>query len=280
MKIPFVKMHGLGNNYIYVDTTKFELKEEILSDLAVKVANKNTGIGSDGLILICPSNVADVKMRIFNSDGSEGKNCGNGLRCVARYSYDNKLVSERKFAIETLGGIVMAEVEDDSVTINMGKPILQRQFIPMTGEKLEKVINEELDFGDFKMAGTAVSMGNPHIVFIVDDAEKVNVMDVGPKIEKHSMFPEGVNVEFISKISENTIRFKVWERGSGITQACGTGACAATVTAILNKLVNQDDEITVRLDGGDLFISWDQNANIWMRGPAEVICTGEYHYNK
>ncbi|MDF2947760.1 MAG: diaminopimelate epimerase [Bacillales bacterium] len=278
IKIPFVKMHGLGNNYIYVDTTKYELKEEILSDLAIKVSNKNTGIGSDGLILICPSDVAEVKMRIFNNDGSEGKNCGNGLRCVARYCYDNQLVNDKKFAIETLGGIVMAEVENDSVTINMGKPILQREFIPMTGDKLTKVINEELDFGEFSMKGTAVSMGNPHIVFIVDDAEVVNVEEIGSKIEKHSMFPEGVNVEFISVISESTIRFKVWERGSGITQACGTGACAATVTAILNKLVDQDKEITVRLDGGDLYIRWDNTANVWMRGPAEVICTGEYNY--
>lgn len=275
----FTKMHGLGNNYIYVNLFEEKLAEEELARIAEKVSNVNTGIGSDGMILICPSEVAPVKMRIFNKDGSEGKNCGNGLRCVAKYAYEHKLVEETAFTIETLGGIVTAEVtvEADvvtSVTIDMGAPRLKRTDLPMLGEGER----EQFVYEGERYSFTAVSMGNPHVVTIVDDIEKAPLTTLGPVIERHDMFPEGVNVEFIEVINENELHFRVWERGSGVTEACGTGACAAVVASVLNEHMTRGKEITVHLAGGDLFITWTEEGTVLMKGPAEVICTGVYHY--
>ncbi|MBS3682162.1 diaminopimelate epimerase [Ornithinibacillus massiliensis] len=283
MEIPYIKMHGLGNNYIYLDLFKFEIAEERLSDIAQKVSNVNTGIGSDGLILIHPSNVAPIGMRIFNKDGSEGMSCGNGLRCTAKYAFEAGLVQDTRFQIETRAGNVEAEVklmgdEVEEVTINMGKPILRRSLIPMAGKEREKVVNETFIVAGEELKVTAVSMGNPHAVFMVEDINKAPLYELGETIEKDPRFPEGVNVEFVEVLNESELNFRVWERGSGVTQACGTGACAAVVAATLNQLIPKHKTITVHLDGGDLFITWDENDDVWMNGGADIIASGVYHY--
>ncbi|MET3727325.1 diaminopimelate epimerase [Fictibacillus halophilus] len=282
--LKFTKMHGLGNNYIYINMFEETIDEADLPKLAMAVSNPYTGIGSDGMILICPSKLAPVKMRIFNNDGSEAKNCGNGLRCVAKFAYENDLVKETEFQIETLGGFVTAKVTTDNnnkvslVTVNMGNPILQPQQIPVTGfNHLQQVVNEEVSFDDTPLKLTAVSMGNPHAVFFVDNIEDAPLHSLGPIIEKDSMFPDWVNAEFVEVVSKNEMHFRVWERGSGITQACGTGACAAAVAAVLNEKAERNTDITVHLAGGDLIINWKDNGDVWMTGPAEIICTGEYH---
>ncbi|KZE67712.1 diaminopimelate epimerase [Fictibacillus phosphorivorans] len=285
--LKFTKMHGLGNNYIYVNMFKETIAEADMPQLAVDVSNPYTGIGSDGMILICPSDVAPVKMRIFNNDGSEAKNCGNGLRCVAKYAYEHALVSETQFQIETLGGLVTAKVTTDHndkvslVTVNMGNPILQPQKVPVNGfNNLDQVINESVTFNGTSLNMTAVSMGNPHAVFFVDNITEAPLHSLGPIIEKDPMFPDWVNAEFVEVVSKSEMHFRVWERGSGITQACGTGACAAAVAAILNEMAERNTDITVHLAGGDLIINWKDNGEVWMTGPAEIICTGEYHNNK
>ncbi|OEH93984.1 diaminopimelate epimerase [Bacillus solimangrovi] len=281
----FTKMHGLGNNYIYVNMFEEKLREEQLSALAIEVANINTGIGSDGLILICPSEKAPIEMRIFNSDGSEGKNCGNGLRCVAKYAYEHGIVETKQFHIETLSGVVEAYIhtEDDhvvEVTVDMGLPRLKRKEIPMIGPEEERVINEEIEFAGNQMYMTGVSMGNPHAVFFIDHIAKAPLTTLGPVIEKDERFPESINVEFVEYVNETELHFRVWERGSGITQACGTGACAAAVAAILNKKATRGNEITVHLAGGDLHITWEEDGRVLMRGAAETICEGEYYISK
>ncbi|WP_026907000.1 diaminopimelate epimerase [Paucisalibacillus globulus] len=283
MEIPFTKMHALGNNYIYLDLFKFKLEEEILSDVTVKVSNVSTGIGSDGMILIHPTKNAEVGMRIFNKDGSEGMNCGNGLRCTARYAYETEIVTQKQFRIETKSGIVHAEVivDDDKVkdvTIDMGKPRLRRSNIPMVGEDLEQVVNEPFEINGHNLNVTTVSMGNPHAVFFVHDIEEAPLYELGETIEKDLRFPERVNVEFVEVVNENELNFRVWERGSGITEACGTGACAAVVAATLNNYIRKNTLITVHLQGGDLFIKWDEDGSVWMTGEAKVIATGSYYY--
>lgn len=277
----FTKMHGIGNNYVYVNMFQEQLQEEQLSEIAKKVANVHTGIGSDGLILICPSENAPVKMRIFNNDGSEGKNCGNGLRCVAKYAYEHKIVTDTEFKIETLSGLVDAKVHVDNdtvtlVTVDMGEPKLLKSQIPMEGKPDSKTINERIEFNGQQYEVTTVSMGNPHIIFYVDDIETAPVTTLGPIVEKDPRFPEGVNVEFVQVVSEDEIHFRVWERGSGVTQACGTGACAAVVSSVLNELTQAGKDTTVHLAGGDLTINWTTDGRVLMTGPAEVICTGEY----
>ncbi len=281
----FTKMHGLGNNYIYVDTFKENLPEEELSSLAIAVSNQHTGIGSDGLILIGKSEKAHVLMRIFNNDGSEAKNCGNGLRCVAKYVYENDIVNQEHFTIETLGGVVQAQVhpvdgEVTQVTINMGEPRLKRSDLPMVGkghpddEVLEETV--EVEGQTFNMTG--VSMGNPHAVFFIDDIEKAPVTTMGPILEKHENFPEGVNVEFVEVVNNKEMHFRVWERGSGVTQACGTGACAAVVAAVLTGKAARGEEMVVHLSGGDLHITWSSDGEVLMTGPVVTICDGTYYY--
>ncbi|MED0850079.1 diaminopimelate epimerase [Bacillus altitudinis] len=279
----FTKMHGLGNNYIYVNQMKEQLPEEQLSEIAIQVSSVYTGIGSDGMILICPSDVAPVKMRIFNNDGSEGKNCGNGLRCVAKYVYEHQIVTDTTFKIETLSGLVEATVHVQDghvqlVTVDMGKPRFEKEAMPMLGEPASTTINEPLDFGTTTLNGTAVSMGNPHIVFYLEDIEQAPLDSLGPIIEKHDMFPEGVNVEFVERVSETELHFRVWERGSGITQACGTGACAAAVSTIVNGHAKKETDMTVHLAGGDLIIRWKDNDHVLMTGPAETICDGTFYF--
>ncbi|WP_163536576.1 diaminopimelate epimerase [Gracilibacillus sp. YIM 98692] len=284
MKIPFTKMHGLGNSYIFIDVFEFPLEETILSDLAINVANKDIGIGSDGLILIHPTDKADVGMRIFNKDGSEGKNCGNGLRCVAKYAYEHQLVKNKQFTIETKAGNVTAEVHGErdlveEVTVDMGKPYLNREEIPMLGSSQEQVIAEPFEVAENKLSVTTVSMGNPHAVFFVDNIEDAPLQTLGPIISTDERFPEGVNVEFIEKVNDHKLQFRVWERGSGITQACGTGACASVVASVLNGKVQQGEEITVHLAGGDLFITWAEDDRVWMRGKAETTVDGTFFWS-
>lgn len=278
----FTKMHGLGNNYIYVNLFEETLREEELSDLAIRVSNVNTGIGSDGMILIGPSENADFQMRVFNSDGSEAKNCGNGLRSVAKYVYERGLTNKQVLTIETLGGIVEARLHIDEtdkvnlITIDMGLPGLLKKDLPMRGDEDSETILEGIRVDGQNLAITGVSMGNPHAVIFVDDVDQVDVAAVGPKIEHHELFPERVNVEFIEPVNRNEIIFRVWERGSGITQACGTGACAAVVAGILTEQL--DRNVLVHLLGGDLQIEWNQeNGHVYMTGPAEFICDGVYH---
>ncbi|NTU27174.1 diaminopimelate epimerase [Bacillus tequilensis] len=277
----FTKMHGLGNSYIYVNQFEEQLPEEKLSEIAIQVSSVYTGIGSDGMILICPSDKAPVKMRIFNNDGSEGKNCGNGLRCVAKYAYEHKLVEETSFLIETLSGLVKAEVQTENgkvnvVTVDMGEPRLTKAELPMLGGGKEHTINETMTFGEAELTGTAVSMGNPHIVFPIADIEQAPLTTLGPVIEKDPRFPEGINVEFVEIVNEHELHFRVWERGSGITQACGTGACAAAVASVLNGISKRNQDITVHLAGGDLVINWKDTGHVMMTGPAETVCEGVY----
>lgn len=280
----YTKMHGLGNNYIYVNEFEVKLKEEELASIARQVSDVNFGIGSDGMILIGPSKAADFRMRMFNSDGSEGKNCGNGLRCVAKYVYDRNLTHETRFAIETLGGIVHVQVEIDereqavqSVTIDMGKPRLTKKEIPMLGDADSLTVNEtvQIDGVDYQM--TVVSMGNPHTVMFVDDVEHVAVEQIGPEIEHASLFPERINVEFVQVRNSHEIDFRVWERGSGITMACGTGACAAVVAGVLNGYLDRSKPVTVHLLGGDLEITYGENEHVYMKGPAAYISDGVFY---
>lgn len=278
----FTKMHGLGNNYIYVNLFEETLREEELSDLAQKVSNVNTGIGSDGMILIAPSEKADFKMRIFNQDGSEGKNCGNGLRCVAKFVYERGLTNKKEFMIETLGGFVEAKLHVNQenlvelITVDMGEPRLRKKEIPMVGDPDAQTIMEPLEVEGRIYEITAVSMGNPHGVIFVEDVDQVNVAHVGPVLENHPLFPERVNVEFIQVVSPDEIIFRVWERGSGITQACGTGACAAVVAGILNHKLNR--KVLVHLLGGDLEIEWkESDGKVYMTGPAAFICDGVFY---
>ncbi|TCP26581.1 diaminopimelate epimerase [Scopulibacillus darangshiensis] len=283
--IPFTKMHGLGNCYIYIDLISRPLEMGTYAETAVKVADQNTGIGADGMILILPSNKADVFMRIFNKDGSEAKNCGNGLRCVAKYAFEHNLVKEQKFTIETLGGIVEAEIilagqHVERVTIDMGAPILERKNIPMAGNPVGRPVIKESVFLEGKgYSVTAVSMGNPHALFFVDNIEEAPIHELGPILaDTHPLFPEGVNVGFIEVLTDNTIEYRVWERGSGITQACGTGACAAVVAGILENRLKKDQNITVHLSGGDLDIIWSSDTeHVLMTGAATTICEGTFY---
>lgn len=282
--IHVTKMHGLGNNYIYINLFEESLQESELSDLAIQLSNVNTGIGSDGMILIGPSEQADFRMRIFNSDGSEGKNCGNGLRCVAKYVYERKFTAKTSFQIETLGGLVDVIIhtnEDDPaiaerITINMGQPRLQKKDLPMLGDPDSKTIAETIIVEGESYVMTGVSMGNPHAVIFVPDVSAVPLEQVGPQIERASLFPERINVEFVAVRSEQEMDFRVWERGSGITQACGTGACAAVVAGVLNGQMKRDVPVTVHLPGGDLDIVWKEDGNIFMTGPAQFVLEGEF----
>ncbi|MFC4618382.1 diaminopimelate epimerase [Camelliibacillus cellulosilyticus] len=283
--IRFTKMHGLGNCYIYLDLFRDAIDNIDFSHLAQQVADPYTGIGSDGLILITPSDRADLMMRMFNKDGSEGKNCGNGLRCVAKYAYENRLVREARFSIETLGGTFWAEVHSknghvDLVTIDMGIPKLSRGDVPMTGRSEETAINENVHLIDGEWRVTALSIGNPQAIFFVDAIEAAPLDTIGPLLaDGHPLFPDGVNVGFVQVIGSNALTYRVWERGSGPTRACGTGATAAVVAAVLNHYSKQNEEVTVHLPGGDLNIKWDEaSGHVFKTGPAETICDGVLYY--
>ncbi len=272
----FTKMQGCGNDYVYVDCTK-ELIDNI-PETAIKVSDRHFGIGSDGLILIRPSQIADFYMDMYNNDGSSGKMCGNGIRCVAKYVYDYGLTDKKQLKIETLSGIKVLDltVEDGKVTwvtVDMGTPITQAALIPVISEK-EMLIKEPIAVGNQSYEITCVSMGNPHAVVFVEDTDSLLLEVIGPKFEHHEIFPERVNTEFIQVIDRKHIKMRVWERGSGETLACGTGACASVVACILNGYT--DHEVTVSLLGGDLKIRYDEKQNtVFMTGPAVKVFDGE-----
>ncbi len=279
----FTKMHGLGNSYIYVDLFEESLEEKHLPSLAQAVADKNTGIGSDGLILIGPSKTEDIQMRIFNADGSEAKNCGNGIRCAVKLAYEKNIVSATTVSVETLGGKVTALLEVDpsagvvtNVTVDMGEPRLLKGELPMKGEPDSRTVEEPVLVRGETFLVTTVSMGNPHAVLFEKDIADAPVTTAGPILETHDMFPERANIEFVQMITENEMNFRVWERGSGVTQACGTGACAAVAAAVLTGRSQMGIEVIVHLEGGDLRIRWAEDGKVWMKGPAETICSGTY----
>lgn len=284
MEIVFTKMHGIGNSYIYIDLFKYRYSNEIFSALAKQISNVNTGIGSDGVIVMYPSENADCGMRIFNKDGSEGTNCGNGLRCVAKYVFDRNIVRKEQFVIETKSGMMHVRVivknnEVIEVIVDMGMPLLQRKDVPMIGNPEDFVIDELFQLPSHSLFVTALFLGNPHAVFFVEKIEDAPLQSVGGIIENDSRFPERVNVEFMEVVHATKLNFRVWERGSGITEACGTGACAAVVAAILNGFCRKSEEIVVHLSGGDLVIRWDLDNHVWMRGPAAFIADGIYYFS-
>ena len=292
----FTKMHGIGNDYIYVNC--FEEKVENPSELSVKLSDRHFGIGADGLILIKPSKIADFCMEMYNADGSQAEMCGNGIRCVGKYVYDYGLTDKESISVETLAGIKYLDftIENGKVsliTVNMGSPELIPSKIPvnvsalttdnkyteeaddkkMENNELTQVVDKPLVVNGEEYKVTCVSMGNPHCVVFVDGTASFPLEEIGPKFESHELFPNRVNTEFIQILNRNEVNMRVWERGTGETLACGTGACASTVAGVLNGLT--DEEITLHLLGGDLKVRWDREENVvYMTGPAKVVFDG------
>jgi len=274
----FTKMHGAGNDYVYVNG--FEEQPEDPEGLARRVSDRHFGIGSDGLILILPSERADLRMRIFNADGSEAQMCGNGVRCVAKYAWDHGLVRHRELTVETGAGILTlqlfpgADERIERVRVNMGAPRLTRADLPMTGAADRRAVDVELAVNGEVFRATCVSMGNPHCVIYVDDVEHFPVADVGPLIEHHAWFPERINVHFVQVLSATEVRQRTWERGAGETLACGTGAAAVCVSGVLTG--RGDRSLLVHLPGGELRMEWAADGDVYMTGPATEVFSGEW----
>lgn len=272
----FTKMQGIGNDYVYVNC--FQEVVENPSEVAIRVSDRHFGIGSDGLILICPSQVADCQMVMYNSDGSRSQMCGNGIRCVGKFVHDRGLVDRSTVTVETLGGIKTLSLHLENgitktVTVDMGEPILEPERIPVKGEGAQ-FLSEPIMVAGKEWRITAVSMGNPHAICFVEDTGALDLEKIGPSFERHRLFPERINTEFIQVIDRQTLRMRVWERGAGETLACGTGACAALVASVLNGKC--DRTATLKLLGGDLLVSWDEETNhVFMTGPAEFVFEGE-----
>lgn len=278
-KIKFTKMQGIGNDYIYIDCFKENIENP--EKLAKEMSPRHFSVGSDGVILICPSEKADAKMRMFNIDGSEGKMCGNGIRCVAKYVYDNGIAKKDKITVETLSGVKEISVCAENgvaktLTVNMGKPELCPEKIPVIFS-MDKLINEPCQINGKEYKITAVSMGNPHAVIYFNKIDSLDLQNSGYYFENNPIFPQKVNTEFVKVIDEKTLKMRVYERGSGETYACGTGACAVVVASVLNGLCKKDTEITVKLLGGDLFITYSSDGFVYMRGPAKTVYEGEYY---
>ena len=295
----FTKMEGLGNDYVYVNC--FRENVENPSELAKKISDRHFGIGSDGLILIKPSETADFTMEMYNADGSQSEMCGNGIRCVGKYVYDYGLTDKTSITVETLAGIKhldfkIADGRVKLVTVNMGEPILAPQEVPVNVDEImknctavnefpEKIIESDIMEAGMirdcpvRIAGrkwniTCVSMGNPHCVTFINDTDSFPLEEIGPQFETNPIFPNRVNAEFVQIVNRKYAKMRVWERGSGETLACGTGTCASVVAAILNGLT--EDEVTVKLLGGELIIKWDRESNkVYMTGPARVVFDGE-----
>ena len=273
----FTKMQGIGNDYIYVNC--FEEKVDDPERVSQIVSDRHFGIGGDGLVLIMPSEKADFRMRMFNADGSEGNMCGNATRCIGKFVYDNGLTDKTEITLETKSGIKYLTLYPENgkvktVLVNMGKAVLTPANIPMKAEG-ESFINKPIEILGSEVYITAVSMGNPHAVTYVDDVMSLDLEKIGPAFENHPIFPERVNTEFIKVLDSHTIQMRVWERGSGETWACGTGACAAAVASVKNGYFKNGEEITVKLRGGDLFITYSTDGTVLMRGAAETVFTGE-----
>lgn len=280
--IKFTKMHGLGNDYVYIDCTD-EQKIKNISSLAQFISNRHFGVGSDGLILICKSDIADFKMRMFNYDGTEAEMCGNGIRCVGKFVYDKGLTKKDNITVETLAGIKklkfnIKEGNVETVEVDMGEPILEPDKIPVISEEaIVKNLKIKARENEFKF--TCVSMGNPHAITIVDNTKDFNIEKYGPVLEKDEHFPRRANIEFIELVDKNNIKMRVWERGAGETLACGTGACASVVACALNGYI--ENEANVELLGGTLKIRWDkENNHIYMTGPATTVFEGEIDYKE
>jgi diaminopimelate epimerase len=273
-KLEFWKMHGLGNDYIVVDNRDKKIRDEELPALAKWLCERRFGVGADGLLLACKSMVADVKMRIFNPDGTEAEMCGNGIRCLAKFCFENKIAKKEFMSVETLAGIKetwlhIENGEVKSVRVNMGKPQFEKKEIPMHGKGT--FVNQLLNVDGEEVRATSLSLGNPHCVVFVDKVDSYPVSNVGPKIERHKLFPNRTNVEFVQIISKKEIRVRTWERGVGETLACGTGACASMVaTNILGKI---GERATVHLLGGDLKVEY-LNGTVFMDGPAKKVFEG------
>ena len=280
----FTKMHGIGNDYIYINCFEENVVPEEVIDDIIAMSDRHKGIGSDGVIFIMPSKVADARMRMFNADGSEGKMCGNGIRCVGKYVYEHDISHNNPLKIETASGIKTLNLEVvqgkvETVTVDMGSPILDPKLIPVDLD-VEKVINYPLVVNNQEYLITCVSMGNPHCVIFTEGIDYLDLESIGPLFENNPIFPERTNTEFIEIIDDKTMKMRVWERGSGETLACGTGACASVVAAIYNNMFIRDREIKVILKGGELYITLTSDNHVFMRGSATEVFTGEYKLKK
>jgi len=280
----FTKMHGLDNDYVYINCID-QYTDELMQDIsgtAKLISDRHFGIGSDGLVLILSSEIADFRMRIFNSDGSEAEMCGNAIRCVGKYVYDNGLTGKTSISIETLSGIKKLDMmvrngRVDLVKVDMGEPILAPADIPVKSSK-SRFISQPVEIDNDIYMVTCISMGNPHAVVYVDKVDAFPLEKVGPKMENHYLFPRKINTEFVQIIDRNTIKMRVWERGAGETMACGTGACAALVSSVLNGICGRN--AVIKLLGGDLFVEWNEVDNhVYMTGPAVKVFDGEIDIN-
>lgn len=279
-KINFTKMHGIGNDYVYVDGFKETIENP--NAFSEFISDRHFGIGADGLVMILPSDQADFRMRMFNADGSEGKMCGNATRCIGKFVYEAGYTDKTNITLETLSGIkyLTLTIEDEKVTyveVDMGHAILKPQDIPVLSD-LDRFVNEAVDVDGTTYHLTCVSMGNPHAVTFCEDVDHLPLENMGPKFECHPLFPERINTEFVQIIDEHTVKMRVWERGSGETWACGTGACAVAVACVLNGYCKQGDEITVKLRGGDLKITYKNDGTVLMKGPATKVFDGIIEY--
>lgn len=276
----FSKMHGIGNDYVYVNCFKEKVIDPVST--AVFVSDRHKGIGADGLILISPSKIADCKMNIYNADGSEGMMCGNGIRCVAKYVYDHNIVTSDMVTVETKSGVksIKLTIKNGvavSALVNMGQAVITPKEIPILSDRTD-FINQPLVVDGTKYNVTCVSMGNPHCITYTDDIYSLNLEKIGPYFENHPMFPERINTEFVKVVDEHTLNMRVWERGSGETFACGTGACATVVSSVLNGYCKKDVPVTVNLRGGSLTITWQSDGIVMMDGPATHVFDGEISF--
>lgn len=278
MKLKFTKMQGTGNDYVYVNG--FEQTIDNPSDLSIKISDRHFSVGADGLIIVAPSDVADVRMIMYNADGSEGKMCGNGIRCVAKYAYDHGITQKKEMTIETASGIKNIKVTTDDnnkvdyVVVNMGKAVLKPADIPMTADGDDFIDKEVMVNGEpFKV--TAVSMGNPHMVIFTTGIDDLNLEEIGPYFENQELFPEKVNTEFVEIIDNHTFKMRVYERGSGETMSCGTGTCAVTVAAVINGYAGYGEELTIQIRGGELKDTYYEDGTVIMKGAATTVFDGE-----
>ena len=275
--LKFTKMHGIGNDYIYFNC--FEENIENPNELAIRLSDRHFSIGGDGIVLIMPSDTCDFRMRMFNADGSEGKMCGNATRCIGKYVYEKGLTDKTEFTLETLGGVKVLNLDVEngkvkSVTVDMGKAIFKAKDIPVIADK-DEVVEAPLTVDGRENKITCVSMGNPHCVIFTEGIDDFDLEKMGPSYENHPMFPERVNTEFVEYIDRNTLKMRVWERGSGETLACGTGACATVSAAVKTGRCPADEFVKVKLIGGTLEIMYKSNGTVIMKGPAAFSFEGE-----
>ena len=274
----FAKMQGCGNDYVYINGFEEHIDKEKKPDLVRKLSERHFGIGSDGVIFINPSDIADFEMEMYNADGSRSEMCGNGIRCVAKYVYDKKMTQEKEFTIESFGKIKYITIIEENgvaklIKVGMGSPELRTEKIPAIYDA-ETVIAKPIEVEGKIWEGTCVSMGNPHVVLFVDDVKGMDLESIGPKFENHPMFPNRTNTEFVKVIDKNTVEMRVWERGTGETLACGTGCCATAVACVLNE--KTENKVLVKVLGGEISIEWDREKNeIYMTGPGEFVFEGE-----